>query len=192
MTQRRHLGHTSGQPRDTGRKQRAHAVVRAPNLPVFERMAIAAAVRTLLTEYDERERRRWTAASLASACGGISPSTIRRACAADGVGPTVRAAILRFTGLSMEQLMQRHGVRPPLPLEAMIASQVGPVTLRSASGRDRLRLANQVFEALLSDGFAREPVLRALDAALDQDDWETALDLYRRVVASMAQRASPN
>jgi hypothetical protein len=78
-------------------------------VPPEERIVITAEINRLLDERDASGRKRWSQASLGTACGGLSQEAIRRAASSpDGVGPAVRAGILKLVGKPIEQLIVDH------------------------------------------------------------------------------------
>ncbi|HET9955055.1 MAG TPA: hypothetical protein VFQ61_11150 [Polyangiaceae bacterium] len=78
-------------------------------VPEPERRAVAAEIRALLQAEDETGRRLWTQTSLGERCGGVSQQMIYLAQEPDGVGPSVRDGLLDFTGMTMHQLLEKHG-----------------------------------------------------------------------------------
>jgi hypothetical protein len=78
-------------------------------VPPEERAAISAEISRLLDERDASGRKRWSQASLGTACGGLSQEAIRRAASSpDGVGPAVRSGILKLVGKPIERLIADH------------------------------------------------------------------------------------
>jgi hypothetical protein len=162
-------------------------------VPDHERAAIAAEIDALLRLRDDEGDRLWTTAKLAAACDDLSIETIRKAREPSGVGPAVREAILAVTGASMEELMRKHGVEasdaPRLRRLDEISAAHGTATARTGTGasaaNDRLLIARKVWTLLEEDGFERETARGVVGSVALEDDWETELDLYRRVRAAL-------
>ena len=159
--------------------------------PEHERMAIAAEVVQLLSQVDELGHRRWTTVSLGQALGGLRHETIRLARSSAGVGPAVHDAILRLTGLTMGQLLQKHRIEPGVAnrgraqtLSASKASRRATIQPSSAGDAgagavpDGVELGKQVTSALEADGFARRDAVRAVGEILCGGEIKDILELY--------------
>ena len=155
----------------------------------------------LLAQVDPAGRRTFTLSSLGSACGGLTHETIRLARSPDGVGPTVRDGILGLTGLTLEQLMQKHGIPAPVTLHRAPTPGFASATPSySAQGMtpmggfpvpDRVLLAKNVIEALARDGFTRDVAQATVSDILfnGQREWVDVLDLYQQARQNLEARS---
>lgn len=168
--------------------------MRRKTLPAHERAAIAAEIVQLLSQIDALGRRRWTTVTLGHACGGLTHETIRLARTPAGVGPSVREAICAFTGLTIQQLMQKHGVAPSTDgasfggshatFQSVTPSGIAVTSLTTPSGfmpiPDRIALAKSVIAALEQDGVERATAQQAVSAVVFEQEFSSELDLYRK------------
>jgi len=170
-------------------------LTRPKTLPEHERTAIAAEVVQLLSQVDELGRRKWTTVSLGQALGGLRHETIRLARTSAGVGPAVRDAILKLTGLTVDQLLQKHHVEPGTtsagrsafgaftPTPAFGLQSPTPTYSGTMVVPDRVVLAKQVIAALQDDGLAREEAQYAVSEILFNEEVADVLTLYRKARA---------
>lgn len=157
------------------------------SVPEHERQAIAAEVEELLGQRNEKMQRIWTTTSLGQACGELTPEAIRKARHPDGVGPAVRLAIVNVTGLTIEQLMQKHGITPP-PSAGTGTPARGyrsPLSTTSLQGNAVLRTARAVFELLVADGYPRDRARAAVGELATFGEWTTEMELYRQTRAEL-------
>jgi len=173
--------------------QRNRPLTRPKTLPEHERMAIAAEVVQLLSQVDELGRRRWTTVSLGQACGGLRHETIRLARSSAGVGPAVRDAIVQLTGLTMDQLLQKHHFDPGTtsasrsgafgaftPTPTFAVQSPSPSYSGAMAVPDRVVIGRQVIAALQADGFARGDAQNAVSEILFNEEVTEILELYRK------------
>jgi hypothetical protein len=169
---------------------------RAPKrrgVPEPERLAVAAEIASLLKQRDRMGRRVWTQASIGEACGGLSQQMIFVAQDPDGVGPNVRDGVLRLTGLSIAQLLRKHGISPEEPPVARVyepapvpaaSAEAGRGDPQAAEGMSSLR---RVIRALQEDGYEPAAVKLAVAELVFGDD---ALErVSRRRLARAKERA---
>lgn len=164
-------------------------------LPDHEQEAVAAEVNELLAQRDPCGARMWTAASLGQACGGLTHEAIRLARSPTGVGPAVREGLLLLLGISMDQLLAKHGiVARPTHLE----TRVVPLAARAASPPSRRGSAprtavapprsGQRSTAIGSGGTPAPSPLAASQGAADPQD---RITIARGVIAALEQDGVP-